>query len=315
MSTHTSGLSLTEVLIVAATIIGGVSAANGLAAGAQRRFSRTIGRRSDFTRRLQRLGTGAQLAFFESVLGEPPAMRRSFEVQRPDWSQPHEEGQLPPSVTRKYLECFFVNSLCYVQTVSDADDTVMGFSITTRSRRFHPTLWFPTYPRTSFGDRLSVFMGLLRMAVHPQPPMTRVAWIGHAIRFDLPVGRRRRGGKRVELGRTTFVETGADIPRRIQAVHGNKHWSYAEAYWGGNPGYYQDVVFAASRVSPVARYPGGIETLAWEERPWIDADPPEWIRRARSIGVITTMAVIKMGFHLEDWPTFGPTVDQIRTLP
>ena len=119
----------------------------------------------------------------------------------------------------------------------------------------------------------------------------------------------------MELGRTSFEEAQRDLQPRIQSLRANKHWSYVEAYWGGNPGYYQHVVFAASRSSPVARFPDGIETREWGDRPWLETDGPEWIKRARSTGVITTMAVIGMSFDVEDWPQFGPSVDQVRTLP
>ncbi len=73
-------------------------------------------------------------------------------------------------------------------------------------------------------------------------------------------------------------------------------------------------MFAASRGSSVARYPDGTENFEWGERPWSEADGPEWVTRYRLTGVIITMAVIAMGFEMEDWPTIGPRVDETRTL-
>jgi hypothetical protein len=50
-----------------------------LFAGARGIYRRTLGRKRDRYARLKRLGTNAQVAFFSSVLGEPPAMRRTIE--------------------------------------------------------------------------------------------------------------------------------------------------------------------------------------------------------------------------------------------
>jgi hypothetical protein len=44
----------------------------------------------------------------------------------------------PPLATRKYLECFWIDRDYCVQTVGDQDDAVVGYSITTRNRRFKP---------------------------------------------------------------------------------------------------------------------------------------------------------------------------------
>jgi hypothetical protein len=60
---------LTFVPIVAALLV--------FAATLRGWYRRTIGRRRDRYRRLARLGTNAQLSFFTSVLGEPPAIRRT----------------------------------------------------------------------------------------------------------------------------------------------------------------------------------------------------------------------------------------------
>jgi hypothetical protein len=313
--TVASDLSVTNVLVLGATIAAGVSAALGLASGARAWFSRTIGRRRAMTLRLRRLGTGAQLAYFESVLGESAAIRHRFEVERPDYSVVREGGERPPLVTREYVLSLFVNPLCYVQMVSDETDAVAGYSVTTRSTSFHPTLWFPLYRTSSFWSRLRLFGRVMITGLRRHPPTSRREWIGSVVRSDWPLRRQRRGGTRVELGRTTFKETESGWPRRIQSVHANKHWSYTEAEWRGNPGYYQHLVLAASRASPAAREPEGIENIDWTDRSWRDTDGLEWVRRARSTGVITTMAVIGIGFEPEEWPIFGPVVDETRTVP
>jgi hypothetical protein len=53
------------------TLVGAVVAAIAVARGVQTLYRRTIGRRRDAYRRLERLGTNAQVAFFSAVLGEP----------------------------------------------------------------------------------------------------------------------------------------------------------------------------------------------------------------------------------------------------
>jgi hypothetical protein len=278
---HSSGLSIGDI----AGIVGAVAALIGLRDLASASYKRTIGRRGDLTRRLQRLGTGGQLDYVEAVLGEPPAMRRSFERERPDYGIAREEGEEPQLVVHGYLECIFINPLVYVQTISDEDSRVVGFSITTRSRRFHPELPFPAR-RVSFRERLVA---------------------------TVTCGRKRPGGTRVILGRTTFLRARPGVPRHVLALQGNKYWSYAEISWGGNPGFYQDLVLAATRVSPVSRYLDGVQNGEWEVGP--ETVWPEWISTLRSKAPITTMVISAMGFSAKDWPTFGPTVDEVRTLP
>src|SRR4051794_39818828 len=68
-------------------------------------YRKTLGRRRDRYSRLRRLGTNAQLSFFEAVLGEPPAMRRTVEghVTRYDnIGDPYREP-------KKYIECVWID--------------------------------------------------------------------------------------------------------------------------------------------------------------------------------------------------------------
>jgi hypothetical protein len=244
-----------------------------------------------------------------------PAIRHRFEVERPDYSVLRDGGERPPLATRQYVLSLFVSPLCYVQMVSDGNDKVVGYSVTTRSTSFHPTLWFPTYQQSSFPARLRHFLQMLARTFDKHAAISRGEWVRMALRYDAPIRPQRQGCTRIELGRTTFKHARPTRIPRIHAARGNKHWSYVEAYWEGNPGYYQYLVLAASRVSPAAREPEGIENIDWQDRPWRDADRPDWIARAHAVGVITTMAVIGMGFEPENWPVFGPTVDEVRTLP
>jgi hypothetical protein len=294
-------ISLAEALTLFGSVAGGVLAALALAAGARSLFRRTIGRPRDLEGRLRQLGTGAQLDFFEGIIGNPPAIRRTFHVDRPNFRAESEKGSPQPLVRHSYRECFFVDRLCFVQTVSDDDGAVVAFSITTRSKSFHPTL---TFPNVRLPSRWSQALGASRYRGPTRKDRLRA---GLRTLFRPP-----KPGKHVKLGRTTFAETGG--PGRIQSMHANKHWSYVESHWGGNPGYYQSVLYAATRGSPVARCPDGIQNFDSGNRR-LSEDAPVWIEKARSTCVITTMAVLRMGFDVDDSPVIGPTVDQMRTLP
>jgi hypothetical protein len=97
-----SGLSAADW----ATIVAGIVAALGFADYLRSVWRPTAGRRRDVARRFKRLGNGAQVQFFESVLGEPPAMRRRFEIDQEDWGAVTDDESEPTPVSREYLECF-----------------------------------------------------------------------------------------------------------------------------------------------------------------------------------------------------------------
>jgi hypothetical protein len=125
-----------------ATIIGGVGAAFVIAEAARGLLRRTVARRRLRYRALRRLGTGAQLDFFASILGEPPTIRRRRDISMTNYSQE------PPSVeTVEFTECFFVETDHVVQALADAEGTVLAFSVSAMSRRFRPTFHAPrTWP-------------------------------------------------------------------------------------------------------------------------------------------------------------------------
>src|SRR6266508_283303 len=68
-------------------------------------YRRTLGRRRDRYARLERLGTNAQLSFFSSALGEPPAMRRTVDssVTRFD------EAGNPYPEPKNWIECIWID--------------------------------------------------------------------------------------------------------------------------------------------------------------------------------------------------------------
>src|SRR5690606_33020950 len=87
----------------------------------------------------EELGTNAQVSFFSSVLGEPPAMRRTVEgaMTRYDNTGNH---YLEP---RTWIECVWIDRDYYIHALADEDETIHAYSVTTRSKRFRPTFRQP----------------------------------------------------------------------------------------------------------------------------------------------------------------------------
>lgn len=286
-----------------AAVVAAVTAAAGLAGPARAYYNRTIGRRFDLYRRFERFGVGAHQSFFETVIGEAPAIRRSITWQLPDYSDLTDDESEPPLVEQIFTESLWVDPFFYAQTVANRDGTVLGFSITTRTKRFAP-----------------------RLAV-PRPVPTR-SWLLSRLTY----GRRRLPAlAHVRLGRTKFSEvvlTGWGVPS-VRSVIGARTYSYSEAWYFGNPGHYSNYVCTASIASPVGGYPAHLEHLDWPEnrddsdegyRPTGEDEDPAlapWIEAVRERAVVTTWTVIQFPLSAVSWPpeNFGPHGDEVRTLP
>lgn len=291
----------TEYLAVAATAVGAVTAGIGLSRLLRGAYRRTLGRRRDYYRRLARLGTFAQLSFFEAVLGEPPALRRTVTPEMPDYAAEPPDGDWDnfeiPMVRQPFTECFFIDRDFYVQTISDQDETVLGYSVTTRSRRFRPR-----------------FYGL------PKPSRSaRRDW-------------KRRTGDRyepfldIQLGKTPFASCSRqkDEPDKLKVAIGAHDYWYSELYSWGNPSNYQAFVLTASNAA--GDFPTGSFTgLGGVPERWPDPDDPlesadfgefEGLPDFRERTVITTYTVIGMGLPEDYFPsTFGPNHNIVRTIP
>jgi hypothetical protein len=305
-----------------AGLVGGLAAALALAAGVRARYRRTLGRRRDRYERLARLGPGAQLSFFASVHGEPPAIRRTvdteiFEVATQDHPLfdpalvDEDDEAHDVLVPASFVECIFIDRFYYLQTISDADDTVLAFSVTTRRKRFRPKFEAPHR------------IGLLE----------RIRW-------------RRRFGEpfrplfSVRLGSTRFsdldpVEPDDFAGPHFQATLGARTARYSELNYYGNPGHYLTYVFTASTAAPGrpewGRLGEVIEQAGHHEWPYPsrthEAPPPppetepEWddltaAHEFRRRTVITTYTAIGPGLWDVNFPvTFGPHGDEVRMLP
>jgi hypothetical protein len=272
-----------EWLLGAASILGRGAALLVLGGAIWAWYRRTLGRRRDRYARLARLGTGAQLSFFTSVLGEPPAMRKSFLAPVPRWD---EEAQLMLPVEGAIIECFFIDRDYYIQAVCDPDESVVAFSVTTRSKRFAPTFLFP--PMRGFLARR---------------------------RFKKKSGQAFEHYFKVKLGHTRFADLPSGSSPKRKAESGARTYSYTEAYWYGNPGNYQHYCFTASSATYQARV-GPIGDVVEEiGRDWIggpgeepsEPDPQSALYRFRRETPITTYTVIGPGLNPETYPAgFGP---------
>jgi hypothetical protein len=273
------------------TVLGGAAALLTVGAALREWYRRTLGRRRDRYERLGRLGTQAQLSFFESVLGEPPAMRKTITAEVQEYEA---EAAEMLSVEREFIECFFIDRDYYVQVVCDIEETVIAFSVTTRSNRFRPTFKVPT----GYGRRRR-----------------------RRRRWKKQTGESFRTYFEVTLGKTRFERLRNDVgPPRRKIEVGARTYFFTELYGFGNPGHYQTFCFTAS-VAAVQAPIGPIADLAqsigrgWVEEP-SDSEGADLLRRVRHETPITTYTVLGPMVSAENYPsTFGPHGDEVRTLP
>lgn len=161
-----------EFLADVATIVGGVVAAAVILGTLWTLGGRWFGRRRDHYRRLRRLGVNAQLDFFTSVLGQPPAIRRSVTATVRVLAS---DGDDLVDEERTFQECIYVDPTYFVDALIDSDESVMAFAVTTRSKRFHPTL--ASAPKGSV-PRLVVKLGVTRFSDLPITPDRLIASVG-----------------------------------------------------------------------------------------------------------------------------------------
>ena len=133
-------------VVDAASIVAAVATILGIVGPGRAWFNRTVGRRFDLYRRFERLGVGAHQSFFETVIGEGPAIRRKVTADLPDYTGDDVEHCM---ITYHLTEALWVDPLFYAQTLSDEDGTVLGFSVTTRVKRFAPRFAAPRPVPTS----------------------------------------------------------------------------------------------------------------------------------------------------------------------
>jgi hypothetical protein len=315
-----------------AEILTALLAAIAVAGVARSIYRRTLGRRRDRYARLRRLGTNAQISFFSSVLGEPPAMERSLTS---DVTTFDDHGE-PLKTPMDFKEAVWIDRDFYVHALADEDGTVHAYSVTARNKRFRPTFQIPG----GTADDATWFDRLRGRDFHYRPNVA------------------------VKLGRTHFGALGR--PGQAAAWLGAHNWHYFEPYYFGNPGYYQNFVFsindAGVGIPPfdtdymrdfswgfgddprVQRYDTAEAASVSEDDPTvgcglrsdpeiaeqfpIDEDPPlpPAFERFRRSARINTYTVIGPGLALDDYPLaegdrldhypviFGVSSGRVRTL-
>lgn len=297
-----------------ASVIAAVLAALALTGGVRAIWRRTLGRRSDQERRINRLGVGARLSFYESVLGEP-----SMKVERVDlhWGNDAIDDSTPkprPVVVRLFDRAFwrqhnaYMDAIeepvplptldlhtwvlpdCFVQAYVDIEtQTVEGFSVTQRSRRFHPSFHFP--PNS----------GGWRFGRYGQRPFFSV-----------------------KLGKTRLEDFDPEEhqPPTFRLHTTPRNWFYADLHWFGNVGYYLAFVTAASAVGQ-PKTDGGLielaEAVGYKLGPirFTEDTPPELVDRREVVRrgtAITTFAIMSSEVLAERVAWWGPHGDELRTL-
>jgi hypothetical protein len=249
-------------------------------------YRRTLGRRRDRYARLQRLGTNAQLSFFDSVLGEPAAMRRTVEgfVTR------YNDDGRPSRETKDYIECVWIDRDYYVQAVADSDETIHAYSVTTRRKGFRPRF---------------------------RPPG------GTAVERHWPLRRllgdyKFQPNKETVLGRTKFAELGN--PGSSACWVGAHNLHYFESYYLGNPGHYQTFVYGVNDAGAWAwDLPLGDDFYMHNFSWGFGADDPDfetmdrWQPFRRSAR-INTYTVLSPELALNDYPFAGDPPNDYPTI-
>lgn len=284
------GLELTTVETVLG-LAGGLIAMGSVVWGAIKAARGRIGRRQRRYAAIKRLSAGILLSGFRNALGMEPALAndRRAEVQAYD-----DQGR-PYPVEKTFRQHFFVAPEFYVQAVCDETETVLAYSVTTRSKRFRPTFEFP-----------------------PKP-----SWRGRR-KYKREAGKDFEFFHEATLGQTKFASLGSSWTPQIKASCGARSYSYTEAFYYGNPGYYQHYAFTAS--SAVRGDVGSIADLSQAlGRQWVggfdghEGDrlaASDLVARFRSETTITTFTVIGVGLNPTDFPTtFGPHGDEVRVVP
>lgn len=233
-----------------------------------------IGRRRSAESRLLKLLPGVQIGYFVSVLG-PFAFKN------------------PSAHTDHYT---FVDGLYYVDAVTDKDERVLTYSVTTRDAKFRPRLWGNNLPDLS----------------------------------PAPVGYRSRLGEKTLAG---LCNESWPLPAGVLGNLAARRFSYFEAHYYGNPGHYQTYLVGISDAGPVT-WPGDVPfPKALMESPRLGAFDPQGggghdpetvqtylseseITRFREVARPNCFVVTSHHFSLfREGLALGPDADRVRTMP
>jgi hypothetical protein len=130
----------------------------------------------------------------------------------------------------------------------------------------------------------------------------------------------------VKLGQTRFSALrGEGYQPQRKVASGARTYTYTEALYLGNPGYYQYYCFTASVAAPHAPVGAVVEVANLLGQGWAggvaDEDPQRFegldiLDRFRAATAVTTYTGLGSHLQPESYPTtFGPQGDEVRTLP
>jgi len=216
-------------------------------------------------------------------------MRRSFKSMVTRYTE--ERGAFQEEAA--FWENIYVDRDFYVQALTDKDNTVLAFGVTTRKKWFRPKLLSPGgYWREP---------GLIR----------RVLRLGGRIS---PIFN-------VKLGKTRFSEL--EQPVAVAGFLGAHNFGYWEAHWLGHPGNYQHYVFGVNDARPRAfdstsvLFPTGASwELSWPDAAQTHFEKVSHLGTFRSAAAPNTYAVLGQTMSPDEYPlTYGPQSYHVRTIP
>lgn len=229
-----------------------------------------VGRRRSASKRLQRLTPNVQLDYFSKVLGLVPIYKRRV-------------ADLSESIFRH--EDF------YVQALTDENEQVVFYSVTTRSERFRPLMW----------------PNKVHPLSHPHPPVAR---LGEATFEELTLD---------HIDGVSLFIRGATAPT-----------FYIEDYYFGNPGLYQHYLAGLNECGPMTADTSLMSPLAGPgtHLGTFGRDPDDyealgdWLQSAavtafRALAVPNTYGVTSPNFSPRQHGSrfaLGPDPVQMRTL-
>lgn len=217
-------------------------------------------------------------------------MRRSFKSNVTRYSD--ELGEYEEEID--LWENVYIDRDFYVQALSDKDDTVLAFAVTTRAKRFRPKL------------------------AAPGGSWKEPGWV----RRVLGLGGRMIPAFRVKLLTARLMDAGQ--PERVAASMGAHSFGYWESHWLGNPGNYQHYVFAVNDAGA-----GGYDSaqvlfptvatrwdIEWPDVSQTSIENVPRLQAFRRAATPNTYAVLGQTMSPDEYPlTYGPQQHHVRTVP
>lgn len=147
-------------------------------------FGRTVGHAWRAKQQFRQLGANETGRYFEAILGVPAVERDHGKLHERVWA----------------------DRLYFVQALTESDDRVVVYSITSRTQRFRIAVPFP---------------GGGKYWSDQSAPLTAT------------------------LGKSSFLDAGAD-PQRVSGSRGARRFWYSEVFGFGNPGHYQHLILSVN---------------------------------------------------------------------